>query len=102
MHPEEIPRVMEKWRRDMAAGKASEDEMRLRRADGEYRWFLVRTAPLFDSRGTILKWYGTSTDIEDRKRAEETLRETQAVLAVDSDLPPDWAIRIRLGSTSPI
>jgi len=55
--------------------------MRLRRADGEYRWFLIRTVPLRDEQGNILKWYGTSTDIEDRKRAEEALRETQGVLA---------------------
>jgi len=55
--------------------------MRLRRADGQYRWFLVRTVPLFDERGNILRWYGTSADIEDRKRAEEALRETQAALA---------------------
>src|SRR6266404_3594266 len=81
VHPEDLPRALEKWTRAMAAGESSEDEMRLRRADGEYRWFLVRTAPLFDDQGNILRWYGTSTDIEDRKRAEEALRETQAVLA---------------------
>jgi len=81
IHPKDLPRVMEKWRRDMAAGEPSEDEMRLRRADGEYRWFLIRTVPLLDEQGNILKWYGTSTDIEDRKRAEEALREAQAVLA---------------------
>src|SRR5207237_5616601 len=81
IHPEDVPRAMEKWARDMAAGRSSEDEMRLRRADGQYRWFLVRTAPLFDERGNILRWYGTSTDIEDRKRAEEALQETQAVSA---------------------
>ncbi len=81
VHAEDLPRVMQKWRRDMAAGEPSEDEMRLRRADGEYRWFLIRTAPHFDEQGNILKWYGTSADIEDRKRAEEALRETQAVLA---------------------
>src|SRR5205807_1289626 len=81
MHPEDIPRAVEKWSRHMAAGEPYDDEMRLRRADGQYRWFLVRTAPLFDSQAKILRWYGTSADIEDRKRAEETLRETQAVLA---------------------
>jgi len=81
IHPEDLPRVTEKWSRDMTAGEPSEDEMRLRRADGEYRWFLIRTVPLLDEQGNILKWYGTSTDIEDRKRAEEALRETQAVLA---------------------
>ena len=48
--------------------------MRLRRADGEYRWFLVRTAPLRDEQGNLVKWYGASIDIEDRKRAESQSR----------------------------
>jgi PAS domain S-box-containing protein len=74
VHPEDLPRVMKKWLADMAAGEPSEDEMRLRRADGEYRWFLVRTAPLRDEKGNVVKWYGASIDIEDRKKAEEALR----------------------------
>src|SRR5713101_2471589 len=61
IHPEDLPHVTEKWRADIAAGEPFEDEMRLRRADGEYRWFLVRTAPLRDEQGQIVKWYGTST-----------------------------------------
>src|ERR1700687_4195097 len=77
VHPEDLPRVMEKWLADMAAGEVSEDEMRLRRADGEYRWFLVRTAPLRDEQGNVVKWYGASIDIEDRKRAEEALRSSE-------------------------
>ena len=77
IHPEDLPRVMEKWLADMAAGEPSEDEMRLRRADGEYRWFLVRTVPLRDEQGNIVKWYGVSIDIEDRKRAEEALRSSE-------------------------
>jgi PAS domain S-box-containing protein len=72
--PEDLPRVMEKWLADMAAGEASEDEMRLRRADGEYRWFLVRTVPLQDAQGNVVKWYGVSIDIEDLKRAESQSR----------------------------
>ncbi len=77
VHPEDLPRVMEKWLADKAAGKPSEDEMRLRRADGEYRWFLIRTAPLRDEQGNVVKWYGVSIDIEDRKRAEEALRSSE-------------------------
>src|SRR5216684_2591570 len=75
VHPEDLPRVLEKWLADLAAGEASEDEMRLRRADGEYRWFLVRTAPLRDEQGNVVKWYGVSIDIEDHKRAEMLSRE---------------------------
>jgi signal transduction histidine kinase len=54
--------------------------MRLRRADGEYRWFLVRTVPLRSDKGIIVKWYGTSTDVDDRKHAENALRDSSAQL----------------------
>src|SRR6266853_5448853 len=77
VHPEDLPGVMEKWLADMPAGEPYEGEMRLRRADGEYRWFLNRTVPLRDEEGNIAKWYGTATDIEDRKRAEDALRESE-------------------------
>src|SRR6266852_5297481 len=56
VHPEDLPSVMERWLVDKAAGNPSEYEMRLRRADGEYRWFLVRTVPLRDEQGNIVKW----------------------------------------------
>jgi PAS domain S-box-containing protein len=79
IHPNDIPRVMSKWRAQMAIGEGYEDEMRLRRADGEYRWFLVRTEPMRDD-GNVIKWYGVSTDIEDRKQAEEKLKETSKQL----------------------
>jgi two-component system sensor histidine kinase UhpB len=75
MHPEDVPRILEHWGQTMARKESFEGEMRLRRADGEYRWFIVRTAPLLDEQGKVLRWYGTSTDIEDRKRAEQALRE---------------------------
>jgi PAS domain S-box-containing protein len=80
MHPEDIPRVFEKWLPLMAAGESYEDEMRLRRADGEYRWFLVRTVPLRDKHGSIVKWFGSSFDIEDRKQAVEALRRSEQQL----------------------
>ncbi len=81
VHPDDLPRVLERWLLDMAAGGPSEDEMRLRRADGEYRWFLIRTVPMRDEQGSIVKWYGTSTDIEDRRRTEEKLRQSESQLA---------------------
>jgi PAS domain S-box-containing protein len=77
VHPEDLPRVMKKWLADFAAAEPSEDEIRLERADGEYRWFLVRTAPLRDEQGNVVKWYGVSIDIEDRKRAEEAFRSSE-------------------------
>ena len=74
IHPADLERHSEKWRISVATGQPFEDEARFRRAfDGEYRWFLVRGVPLRGQQGNILRWYGTLTDIEDRKRAEEAL-----------------------------
>jgi len=80
LHPEDIPGVMEEWRMHMTLGEPYENEMRLQAADGEYRWFLIRTAPLRNEVGGIIKWYGVSTDIDDRKRAEEQLKVTSEEL----------------------
>jgi PAS domain S-box-containing protein len=75
IHAEDLARYSEKWGVSIAAGQLFEDEARFRRAtDGEYRWFLVRSVPLRDRHGRIVRWYGTLTDIEDRKRAEEALQ----------------------------
>jgi PAS domain S-box-containing protein len=85
IHPEDLVRHSEKWRISVATGQVFEDEARFcRAADGEYRWFLVRGVPLRDQHGKIVRWYGTLTDIEDRKRAEqerEKLRLLEADLA---------------------
>jgi len=81
-HPEDIDEHLGKWRSALATGETFENEARVRRAaDGEYRWFLIRGLPLRDERNDIVKWYGTMTDIEDRKRAEEALRKANADLA---------------------
>src|SRR6266404_5268825 len=97
IHPEDTPRVMEKWLAQMAIGEGYEDEMRLRRADGEYRWFLVRTEPLRDAQGNVVKWYGSSIDIEDRKQAEEKLKHSKVQLAQAQRLAHigswDWDLR---------
>jgi len=72
VHPEDLKRYVEKWRASVATGEPFEQEVRFRRAgDGQYRWFLTRAVPLRNTHGKIVKWYGTSTDIEDRKRAEQ-------------------------------
>jgi PAS domain S-box-containing protein len=81
-HPKDVERNVEKWRASLATGEPFEDEVRYRRAsDGQYRWFLSRAVPLRDGRGKILKWYGTSTDIEDRKRAEHEREQLRTDLA---------------------
>jgi PAS domain S-box-containing protein len=74
VHPEDLDSLSATWRRLMAAGAAGETEARLRRYDGQFRWFLFRTNPLRDKTGTVVKWYGVNTDIEDRRRAEAELR----------------------------
>src|SRR5262252_6622001 len=77
VHPDDLNRLMEYWRSILASGKPGEIEARLRRFDGEYRWFLFRANPLRDKSGTVVKWYGTNVDIEDRKHAEQKLRESE-------------------------
>ncbi len=74
MHPEDSPRMLTRWEGAQATSEGFDEEVRLRRADGVYRWFLVRLLPLFDENRRVLRWYGTSTDIEDRKLAEEGLQ----------------------------
>lgn len=74
VHPDDLNTLSAMWAGIMASEAPGETEARLRRHDGEYRWFLFSTNPLRDERGSIVKWYGTNTDIDDRKRAEEALR----------------------------
>jgi PAS domain S-box-containing protein len=81
VHPDDIDRVLSKWRTLISEGKPREIESRLRRSDGTYRWFLSRCYPLVDRLGYILGWYGSDTDIHDRKEAEETLRQSEGYLA---------------------
>jgi PAS domain S-box-containing protein len=84
IHPADLETHLEKWRTALATGEPFENEARHRSVSGEYRWFLVRAVPLRDKHGKILKWYGTVTDIEERKRAEEErerLRRLEAQLA---------------------
>jgi PAS domain S-box-containing protein len=88
VHPDDLSALADSWQSIMAAGKPGETEARLRRFDGEYRWFLFRANPLRDVSGNIVKWYGTNTDIEDRKRAEEAVRASEAQLRQTVDTIP--------------
>ena len=80
VHPDDLGRHMDKWHASLATGEAFENEVRYRRADGRYRWFLARAVPLRDAHGTIRKWYGISTDIDHRKRAEALLAGEKRIL----------------------
>jgi PAS domain S-box-containing protein len=81
IHPDDLERSVMAWRSARETETPLEIEVRMRRADGDYRWFLARNVALRDDAGKILKWYGTAVEIEDRKRAEEQLRRSQAYLA---------------------
>src|ERR1700738_1456630 len=75
--PADLARYVDEWHAALAAGEPMESEARLRRADGKYRWWLIRNVPLRDELGNVAKWYGTAVDIEDRKRVEEALRQSE-------------------------
>ena len=74
VHPEDLKQLSATWERILASKAQGEAEVRLRQVNGCYRWFLLRANPLRDETGTIVKWFGVNTDIEDRKRVEAELR----------------------------
>jgi PAS domain S-box-containing protein len=80
VHPDDRSRALAEWRAALEDGRSTEGEMRVRRADGEFRWWFFRNVPLHDETGNIAKWYGTSIDIEDRKRAESLLAGEKRIL----------------------
>src|SRR5712671_556914 len=77
-HPDHIATGEKMWRDAFATGEPWHTEERVRRADGQYRWFAIDRVAARDENGKIIKWYGTAYDIEDRKRAEQALRESEA------------------------
>jgi PAS domain S-box-containing protein len=82
IHSEEVGHVRENWRRATESGDRHEDEFRLRRFDGNYRWFRSWNVPVRDESGALQRWFGTMMDIEDQKQAEETLRKSEKLAAV--------------------
>jgi hypothetical protein len=81
VHPDDLNHLLTEWEDSTATGLSREVEARLRQHDGEYRWFLFRSNALRDEEGKIVKWYGTNTDIEDRKRSEVHLRRNEQFLS---------------------
>src|SRR3989454_2830268 len=84
-HPEDWARLQDERRQGLSRSMPFEIEWRVRRNDGQYRWFLVRYQPLRDDQGRILRWYASATDIDDRKRAEERTRNEKLALPEDID-----------------
>jgi formate hydrogenlyase transcriptional activator len=90
VHPDDVPAVAKKWLEVVCSGQPGEVEARLRRFDGSYRWFLCRAAPVRDDRGSIVAWFGTDTDIEDRKNAEDEAKRIldaipQTIVVLDAE-----------------
>jgi diguanylate cyclase (GGDEF)-like protein/PAS domain S-box-containing protein len=92
LHPEDLALCVQKWEQSVQTGETFEIEYRMRRgADGSYRWHLVRAVPIRDSKGSVVKWFGTATDIDDQKHNQETLEDqirerTGEVVAANAQL----------------
>jgi len=69
IHPDDLPSVIERWTHSLTTSTPYQVEFRLRRADGEYRWYLGRALPQLDEQGKVVQWFGTNTDIDDQKHA---------------------------------
>src|SRR6185295_14668937 len=80
VHPDDLPRVIAAWQHAVDTGEPYEFEHRIRRADGQYRWFQLRGLPLHDTSGRIVRWYVLLTDIDARKQSEEKLQRSEADL----------------------
>jgi PAS domain S-box-containing protein len=102
IHPDDLDILTTRWKSAITSGEAAEVEGRLRRFDGAYRWFLFRASALRDESGGITKWYGTNTDIDDRKRAEEQVQRSETHLAEGQKLSRTGTFSWRPGSTEVI
>src|SRR6267378_1975536 len=99
IHPEDEDELIATWRRVLAEGVPGEAEARLRKTDGTFRWFLIRAAPLLDEQGRIARWYGTNTDIEERKRAEQARSRAndRLGLAMAGSASVGWDLDVKSG-----
>src|SRR6266478_5044224 len=92
VHPDDLDRLVREWLALLDAPKPGELETRIRRYDGEYRWFLIRVVPQLDANGNVVRWFGSNTDIEDRKRAEKKLLEDERELRRITDAIPQTIV----------
>ena len=97
VHPDDFPRMLATWRLSVETGDPYQSEYRIRRADGVYRWFHVRSLPWRDTEGRIIRWYTLRTDIDDRKRAEDRL---QLLLDVTNQVVSNLQLSDLLGAIS--
>lgn len=80
VHPDDLGALTATWQNMLASGASGEAEARMRRRDGDYRWFLFRASPRRDRNGKIVRWYGVNIDIQDRKSMEDALRRSETFL----------------------
>src|SRR6202163_595233 len=92
VHPDDLDRLIREWLALVEARKPGELKTRIRRYDGEYRWFLIRIVPQLDAEGNVVRWFGSNTDIEDRKRAEMKLVEDERELRRITDAIPQTIV----------
>ena len=92
VHPDDLDRLIREWRALLNDPKPGELETRIRRYDGEYRWFLIRVLPEFDAEGNVVRWLGSDTDIEDRKRVETQLLKDERELRRITDAIPHMIV----------
>jgi PAS domain S-box-containing protein len=86
LHPDDAQETQLRWQAIREAGEPAELELRIRRHDGAYRWFLVHVRPLLDDNGRVVRWYGTNLDIEELRRAQDELRRNEGFLATGQRL----------------
>ena len=88
VHPADFPETAKAFYHAIQTGTPYEGEMRLRRADGEFRWHHARNEPLRDRQGRIIQWYGLAVDIDERKKAEDRLRRSEALSGRSTEADP--------------
>src|ERR1700758_345886 len=92
VHPDDLDRLIREWLALLNDPKPGELETRIRRHDGEYRWFLIRVVPQLDAEDNVVRWFGSNTDIEDRKQAEKKLLDDERELRRITDAIPQTIV----------
>jgi PAS domain S-box-containing protein len=89
IHPDDLPTALVRWNESVVNGTSHREEFRIRRADGQYRWFLTRGEPTRDADGAVVRWVGTCTDVDDLRRAGADAREDRRLVRAFVERAPD-------------